>query len=117
MYGYFVYFHDKKIKTNILCHHLKTDNGATEAVIDDNCGISKFYAIARTLAKDLRVKFLTQIDDTEILNWDFMYKRSYLTLHYSIFNGVSILPQQLKPAKRQNNTVLEVAHFLERKAY
>jgi len=60
---------------------------------------------------------LNQIDDTEILNWDFMYKRSYLTLHYSIFNGVSILQQQLKPAKRQNNTVLEVAHFLERKAY
>jgi hypothetical protein len=46
-----------------------------------------------------------------------MYKRSYLILHYSIFNGVSILQQQLKPAKRQNNTVLEVAHFLERKAY
>jgi hypothetical protein len=100
-----------------MCYHLKTDNGGTEAVIDDNCGISKFYAIARTLAKDLRVKFLNQVDGTEILDWDFMYKRSYLTLHYSIFNGVSILPQQLKPAKRQNNAVLEVAHFLERRAY
>lgn len=51
-----------------MCYHLKTDNGGTKAVVDDNCGISKFYAIASTLAKDLRVKFLNQIDDTEIID-------------------------------------------------
>ncbi len=100
-----------------MCYHLKTDNGGTEAVIDDNCGISKFYAIATTLVNDLQVKFLNQIDDTEILDWDFMYKKNYLTLHYSIFNGVSILPQQLKVARNQNNAVQEVAHFLEMRAY
>ena len=26
-----------------MCYHLKTRYGGTEAVIDDNCGISKFY--------------------------------------------------------------------------
>jgi hypothetical protein len=100
-----------------MCYHLKTDNGGTEAVIDDNCGISKFYAIASTLADDLKVKFLNQVDDADTLDWDFTYKENYLTLHYSIFNGVSILPQQLKAAKKQNNAVMEVAHFLEMRAY
>jgi hypothetical protein len=100
-----------------MCYHLTTDNGGTEAVIDDNCGISKFYAIASTLADDLQVKFLNQIDDAESLDWDFEYKENFLTLHYSIFNGVSILPLQYKSAKKQNNAVLEVAHFLEQRAY
>jgi hypothetical protein len=100
-----------------MCYQLKTNNGATEAVIDDNCGISKFYAIATTLAEDLQVKFLNQIDDAETLDWDFQYKDYFLTLHYSIFNGVSIFPQQVKSVKKDNKAVMEVANYLERKAY
>jgi hypothetical protein len=100
-----------------MCYQLKTTNGSTEAVIDDNCGISKFYAIASTLAEDLQVKFLNQVDDAESLDWDFQYKDSYLTLHYSIFNGVSILPQQAKSVKKEHSVVMEVANFLERRAY
>jgi hypothetical protein len=89
-----------------MCYHLTTQNGNTEAVIDDNCGISKFYAIAHTLSADLQVSFLNQVDDAESLDWDFQYKNQLLTLHYNIFNGVSIFPQHKKSA-----------HFLERKAY
>ena len=100
-----------------MCYQLTTHNGATEAVIDDNCGISKFYAIATTLAEDLQVKFLNQIDDAESLDWDFQYKDNFLTLHYSIFNGVSILPQHLKSAKKDSNAVMEVANYLQRMAY
>jgi hypothetical protein len=100
-----------------MCYHLKTDNGGTEAVIDDNCGISKFYSIASTLSKELKVKFLNQVDDTETLDWDFTYKKNFLTLHYSIFNGVSILPQKIKATNAKNNVVKEVANFLERRAY
>ena len=100
-----------------MCYHLKTPHGNTEAVIDDNCGISKFYAIADTLSTELQVSFLNQVDDAESLDWDFRYKNQVLTLHYSIFNGVSILPQQQKNLRHENNTVLEIAHFLERRAY
>jgi hypothetical protein len=100
-----------------MCYQLKTNNGATEAVIDDNCGISKFYAIASTLADELQVKFITQADHADTLDWDFQYKDNFLTLHYSVFNGVSILPLQLKSAKRDNKAVMEVASYLERKAY
>ena len=38
-----------------MSYQLKTKSGATEAVIDDNCGISKFYAIAHLLSEDLQV--------------------------------------------------------------
>jgi hypothetical protein len=100
-----------------MCYQLKTTHGATEAVIDDNCGISKFYAIASTLADELQVKFITQNDGADTLDWDFQYKDNFLTLHYSIFNGVSILPLQLKSAKRDHKAVMEVASYLERKAY
>jgi len=100
-----------------MCYELKTTFGGTEAVIDDNCGISKFYAIARTLADDLQVKFLNQVDDAETLDWDFQYRGQFLTLHYNMFNGVSIYPRQIKSSSKGNNAVLEVAHFLEHRVY
>ena len=100
-----------------MCYHLTTKHGNTEAVIDDNCGISKFYAIADTLAADLKVSFMNQVDDAETLDWDFKYKNQLLTLHYNIFNGVSIFPQHEKSVQQENNAVMEIAHSLERKAY
>lgn len=100
-----------------MCYALKTQSGATEAVIDDNCGISKFYAIANTLAEHLQVQFMNQVDDADTLDWDFKYKDQFLTLHYNIFNGVSIYPQRLKSKQQENQLVMEVANFLERQAY
>jgi hypothetical protein len=100
-----------------MCYHLTTKHGNTEAVIDDNCGISKFYAIADTLTANLKVNFLNQVDDAETLDWDFKYKNFLLTLHYNIFNGVSIFPRQSKNMQQENNAVIEIAHFLERMAY
>ncbi len=100
-----------------MCYQLKTTHGATEAVIDDNCGISKFYAIASTLADELQVSFITQNDGAENLDWDFQYKDNFLTLHYNVFNGVSIMPLQPKSPKRDSKAVMEVANYLQSKTY
>lgn len=100
-----------------MCYELKTKSGGTEAVIDDNCGITKFYAIANTLAEHLQVKFMNQVDDADTLDWDFKYKNQFLTLHYNIFNGVSIFPQQIKSVQKDNKAVMEIAHFLEQQAF
>ena len=100
-----------------MCYHLKTKHGNTEAVIDDNCGISKFYAIAETLSSELKVNFMNQVDDKDTLDWDFRYKNQVLTLHYNVFNGVSVYPLHVKSILQENNIVLEVAHFLESRAY
>ncbi len=98
-------------------YNLSTTNGGTEAVIDDNCGIKKFYAIADTLTEHLKIQFMNQIDDADSLDWDFKYKDQFLTLHYNIFNGVSIFPQLTKIAKRKPSddvAVIEVANFLRK---
>ena len=100
-----------------MSYELRTKTGATEAVIDDNCGISKFYAIANTLAEQLQVVFLNQVDDSDTLDWDFKYRDQFLTLHYNTFNGVSIYPHQAKNVLSNNIAVMEVAHFLEQRAY
>ncbi len=97
-------------------YHLKTNFGGTEAVIDDNCGVSKFYSIADILSEGLNVDFLNQVDDSDTLDWDFKYKNQVLTLHYHTFNGVSILPHT-KGLPKENEAVKEVAKFLERNAY
>jgi hypothetical protein len=100
-----------------MCYHLKTKHGNTEAVIDDNCGISKFYEIAATLTNELKVIFINQVGNTDTLAWNFKYKNQVLTLHYNVFNGVSVFPLHVKSLLQENNVVLEVAHFLERSAY
>ncbi len=100
-----------------MCYSLKTTYGGTEAVIDDNCGISKFYAVANALSDHLQIQFLNQVDDADTLDWDFRYKKQFLTLHYNIFNGVSIYPQKQKSLKKENKAVMEVAQFLESRAY
>ncbi|MEO6538564.1 MAG: hypothetical protein ABIT07_11565 [Ferruginibacter sp.] len=100
-----------------MCYELKTKSGGTEAVIDDNCGISKFYAIANTLSEQLHVDFLNQVDDADTLDWDFKYKDQFLTLHYNVFNGVSIFPQHAKSIRKNNHAVMEVAHFLQKQVY
>ncbi|MEP7251112.1 MAG: hypothetical protein ABI683_01995 [Ginsengibacter sp.] len=100
-----------------MCYHLKTNFGGTEAVIDDNCGVTKFYSIADILSEGLHVSFLNQVDDTDTLDWDFKYKDHFLTLHYNTFNGVSILPHSAKSMSKENRAVREVARFLERNAY
>ncbi|MEO9005333.1 MAG: hypothetical protein ABI288_11380 [Ginsengibacter sp.] len=98
-------------------YHLRTNFGGTEAVIDDNCGISKFYSIAGTLSDHLKIKFLNQVDDAETLDWDFKYKNILLTLRYNIFNGVSIIPNRTSGTERVNKAVAEVAKFLKKNAY
>ncbi|MEO6548386.1 MAG: hypothetical protein ABIN94_10315 [Ferruginibacter sp.] len=98
-------------------YYLKNQLGNTEAVIDDNCGVAKFYAIADTLTAELKIDFMNQVNNADTLNWDFRYKNQVLTLHYNIFNGVSVFPQHLKNVLRENNVVMEVAHFLERRAF
>lgn len=100
-----------------MCYHLTTNTGNTEAVIDDNCGISKFYAIAQTLASELQIKFMNQVDDAETLDWDFHYQNQLLTLHYNIYNGVSVFPLHIKSRLKEDNAVLAIAQFLERKVY
>jgi len=96
-----------------MSYQLTNTKGTIEAVIDDNCGMKKFYSIADTLSRDFRVRFSEKIDEFDSVDWHFSYKGHPLMLHYSIYNGVSISTNNLK----DNDAVTELAGKLEKKYY
>jgi hypothetical protein len=96
-----------------MSYQLVNDAGTVEAVIDDNCGIKKFYSIANTLSKELKVKFSEKLDEFDSIAWNFKYKGHPLKLHYNIYNGVSISPTNVK----DNHLVTELASLLKGKYF
>jgi len=95
---------------------LRTALGCTEAVLDDDGNLQRFYQIADILSTDLQVNFTRKEDDFDAINWNFSFGKHLLTLCYSIYNGVSLLPTKMADAhKRENNAVVELANVLQGK--
>ena len=95
---------------------LRTTFGCTEAVIDDDASLNRFYQVANILSDGLQAVFTKKEDDFDAINWDFSIGTHRLTLHFSIYNGISIFPTKTKDArKRENSAVVELASVLEGK--
>jgi hypothetical protein len=95
---------------------LRTTLGFTEAVIDDDGGLKRFYQVAQILNDEFQISFTNKEDDFDSINWDFSFRKHHLTLHYSIYNGISIFPTKTKDAvRRDNKAVIELANVLEGK--
>jgi hypothetical protein len=95
---------------------LRTTLGCTEAVIDDDGGLKRFYQIADILTDELKLSFTRKEDDFDAISWDFCIGHHELTLQYSIYNGISVFPTKTKDArKRDNKAVVELASVLEGK--
>lgn len=95
---------------------LRTTLGCTEAVIDDDGGLKCFYQVADILGLDLDIKFTSKEDDFDAIDWEFTFHGHSLTLHYSIYTGVSIFPSRTRDAmKKDNRAVVELASVLEKK--
>lgn len=95
---------------------LRTTLGCTEAVIDGDGGLKRFYQIAGILMDDLQVNFTRKEDEFDAISWDFQFGNYAITLQYSIYNGISLLPTRARAAKkRENHAVVELANVLEGK--
>ena len=95
---------------------LRTTLGCTEAVIDGDGGLKRFYQIADILSDDLQAVFINKEDDFDAISWDFTINHHQLTLQYSIYNGISVFPTRTKDARRRDNkAVVELANVLEGK--
>ena len=93
---------------------LRTAMGCTEAVISDAGGLKEFYRIADLLSEDLKLSFSHKEDDFDTIAWEFRFKRHNLTLHYSIYNGITIFPTKTRDARnRDNKAVIELVNVLE----
>ena len=95
---------------------LRTTLGCTEAVIDGDGGLKRFYQIAGILSDELKIHFTGKQDDFDAISWNFKMGHHELTLEYSIYNGISMFPTRTKDArKRDNRAVVELANVLEGK--
>ncbi|HEX4875579.1 MAG TPA: hypothetical protein VFV31_02835 [Chitinophagaceae bacterium] len=97
---------------------LRTTLGCTEAVIADDGGLKEFYRAANILSQDFNVRFSNKEDDFDTIDWEFRYKGHNITLHYSIYNGVSLFPTKTRDAlSKDNKAVVELANALEEKFF
>ena len=95
---------------------LRTTLGCTEAVIDGDGGLKRFYQIASILTDDFQVNFTNKEDDFDAISWDFHFGNYALTLQYSIYNGISLFPTKAADArKRENEAVVQLANVLQGK--
>src|SRR5690606_41420604 len=89
---------------------LRTDFGCTEAIIDDNCGINKFYEIASILSNEFDSQFKVTSDEGDALLWYFPYKKNILTLNYNIFTGISLFTGKYREAAtKENESLADIA--------
>lgn len=96
-----------------MSYRLTSATGSIEAVIDDNCGMKKFFSIANMLVNEHKIKFIAKEDSNDTIDWYFRYKGHHLNLHYNIYNGVSICNGNSK----DNDVVSELASSLERRYF
>jgi hypothetical protein len=95
---------------------LRTALGCTEAVIAENGGLQLFYKVANILSQDYNVNYSNKEDDFDTIDWEFRFRGHNLTLHYSIYNGVSIFPTKTRDAlSKDNKLVVELANVIEGK--
>ena len=93
---------------------LRTTLGCTEVVIDDDGGLKRFYQVADILSEDFKVSFIRKEDDFDTIDWEFKFRGHGMTLHYNIYNGVSIFPTKTRDAlNKDNRAVVELAAVLE----
>lgn len=105
-------------KTYTMSLTLRTNLGCTEAVIADDGGLRRFYQVADILSEDLKIKFSNKEDDFDTIDWEFKFKGHNLTLHYNIYNGISIFPTKTRDAlNKDNKAVVELAGLLEGKLF
>lgn len=96
---------------------IRTTLGCTEAVIAEDGGLKEFYRVANIL-QDLDVQFSNKEDDFDTIDWEFRYKGHYMTLRYSIYNGVSIFPTRTRDAAvKDNKAIVDLAGLVELKLF
>lgn len=93
--------------------NLRVALGCTEAIIDDDGGLKRFYQITDILSRNFHIRFTRKEDDFDTIDWEFSFHGHRLTLHYNIYTGISLYPSRTKDAdKAENNAVVELANGL-----
>ncbi len=93
---------------------LRTTLGCTEAIICDDGGLKRFYQVAGILSDSFHVNFTNKEDDFDAIDWEFKFKGHFMTLHYSIYNGISLFPTRTRDAvSKDNKAVVDLANLID----
>ena len=74
-------------------------NTTYSTVIDDNASLQQFYVLTNELSRIRKVRFTGKLDEVDSIEWNFKYRGYPLSLHYSIYSGVTLTPQNSKDSK------------------
>ena len=95
---------------------LRNTLGCTEAIISDDGGLKRFYQVAGILTDDFKISFTSKEDDFDAIDWQFKFKGHFMTLHYSIYNGISLFPTKTNnAATKDNQAVVDLANLIGQK--
>jgi hypothetical protein len=84
-----------------------TDYSTTySTIIDDAASLQQFYLLTNQLSRNKKVRFTGKLDEADNIDWNFKYRGYPLTLHYNIYNGVTLSQQNGKDLKVVNEVAV-----------
>lgn len=84
-----------------------TDYSTTySTIIDDGASLQQFYLLTNQLSRNKKVRFTGKLDEADNIDWNFKYRGYPLTLHYNIYNGVTLSQQNGKDLKVVNEVAV-----------
>jgi hypothetical protein len=83
-------------------------NTNASMIIDENGSLQKFYLLTNQLSKTRHVRFTNKFDEADNIEWHFKYRGHQLTLQYSIYNGVTLMPQTNKDFPAANKLAVKL---------
>lgn len=76
--------------------------------IYENGSLNQFYSLTDILRKTRHVRFISKNDDADNIEWHFKYRGRKLTLQYSIYNGVSLFPEDGNDVETMNRLLSKI---------
>jgi hypothetical protein len=76
-----------------------TKDAAESSIINENASLQQFYSLTNELSKNRHVRFTGKTDEADNIVWSFRYRGRNLNLQYSIYNGLSLEPEDVKDAR------------------
>jgi hypothetical protein len=82
-------------------------------IIDEGASLQQFYLFTNQLSRHKKVRFTGKLDEADNIDWNFKYRGYPLTLHYNIYNGITLS----QPNGKDLKVVNEVAIILKSKGH
>lgn len=84
------------------------ESSAAPNIIYENGSLNQFYLLTDILSKTRYVRFISKNDDADNIEWNFKYHGRRITLQYSIYNGISLFPENSNDTETMNKLLNKI---------